>query len=310
MRLKKCRPYVQLKKNGKFKSVAPKRKVAKTPHRFDRHQAEIMLESQYSCIFQELRNRGKYANMDLWVKYALGREKVPAFVESHLCSQHNREYPFPCCYPLCNKLLYFWNVSASSFIVTPYHVCDRHFYMCGTLDIFSKYRSLLQKRPIKETIFCKRLFYVWSVCHTILCGRHSMGWLRLVGSIQTQVSFAKETYKRDDILQKRLMIWRSLLIVATPYETFYMCVTLLDILYRHCICGRHSSIWVVCVTDILYVWQTLFYMSGMCSICVTDTLLYVWDVWQTFYMCDRHCTCPLRSHCARHNTGLFCKRDL
>jgi len=34
----------------------------------------------------------------------------------------------------------------------------------------------------------------------------------------SQVSFAKEPYKRDDILQKRQMILRSLLIVATPYE--------------------------------------------------------------------------------------------
>jgi len=31
----------------------------------------------------------------------------------------------------------------------------------------------------------------------------SMGWLRLVGSLKLQVSFAKEPYKRDDILQKR-----------------------------------------------------------------------------------------------------------
>ena len=43
-------------------------------------------------------------------------------------------------------------------------------------------------------------------------------WLRLVGSLKLQVSFAKETYKRDDILQKRPMILRSLLIVATPYR--------------------------------------------------------------------------------------------
>ena len=28
--------------------------------------------------------------------------------------------------------------------------------------------------------------------------------------------FGKEPYKRDDILQKRPIIWRSLLIVATP----------------------------------------------------------------------------------------------
>ena len=46
----------------------------------------------------------------------------------------------------------------------------------------------------------------------------TMGWLRLVvGSLKLQVSFAKEPYKRDYILQKRPMILRSVLIVATPY---------------------------------------------------------------------------------------------
>ena len=44
---------------------------------------------------------------------------------------------------------------------------------------------------------------------------HDMGWLRLVGSLKLQVSFAKKPYKRDDILQKRPIILRSLLIVAT-----------------------------------------------------------------------------------------------
>ena len=43
------------------------------------------------------------------------------------------------------------------------------------------------------------------------------GWLWLVGSLKLQVSFAKEPYKRDDILQKRPIILRSLLVVATPY---------------------------------------------------------------------------------------------
>ena len=43
-----------------------------------------------------------------------------------------------------------------------------------------------------------------------------MGWLRLVGSLKCWVSFAKEPYKRDDILQKRPITLRSLLIVATP----------------------------------------------------------------------------------------------
>ena len=36
-----------------------------------------------------------------------------------------------------------------------------------------------------------------------------MGWLRLVGSLKLYVSFAKEPYKRDDILQKRPVILRA-----------------------------------------------------------------------------------------------------
>jgi len=53
-----------------------------------------------------------------------------------------------------------------------------------------------------------------------------MGWLRLVGSSNLQVSFAKEPYKRDNILQKGPIILRSLLFkyfksilltVVTPY---------------------------------------------------------------------------------------------
>jgi len=53
-----------------------------------------------------------------------------------------------------------------------------------------------------------------------------MGWLRLVGSLKLQVSFAKEPYKRDCILQKRPTILRSLLSIATPYDSC-MCVTAL-----------------------------------------------------------------------------------
>ena len=38
----------------------------------------------------------------------------------------------------------------------------------------------------------------------------SMGWLRIAGSLQLYVSFAKEPYKREDILQKRPIFLRSL----------------------------------------------------------------------------------------------------
>jgi len=52
----------------------------------------------------------------------------------------------------------------------------------------------MQKRPI--------IFIGMSIDY-LLDMRFTMGWLRLVGSLKLQVCFAKEPYKRDDILQKR-----------------------------------------------------------------------------------------------------------
>jgi len=63
-----------------------------------------------------------------------------------------------------------------------------------------------------------------------------MGWLQLVGSIKLYVSFAKEPYKRDDILQKRPVILSILLTVAIPYDMTptqqRVCLTYTYI-YRH-----------------------------------------------------------------------------
>jgi len=42
-----------------------------------------------------------------------------------------------------------------------------------------------------------------------------MGWLQLVGSLKLYVAFAEEPNKRDDILRKKPISLRSLLIVAT-----------------------------------------------------------------------------------------------
>jgi len=44
--------------------------------------------------------------------------------------------------------------------------------------------------------------YIHSTCCTTLGKTPGMGWLQLVGSIIFFVSFAKEPYKRDNILQK------------------------------------------------------------------------------------------------------------
>jgi len=63
------------------------------------------------------------------------------------------------------------------------------------------------------------------------CWAHIMGWLRLVGSWKLQVSFAKEPYKSDYILQKRLTILKSLLIVDIPYHSWPIHVCRNDFIY-------------------------------------------------------------------------------
>jgi len=65
--------------------------------------------------------------------------------------------------------------------------------------------------PIKSNVYTCICVCIWLfVC---IC----MGWLWLVGSMKSQVSFAKEPHKRDNILQKRPLILSILLTVATPY---------------------------------------------------------------------------------------------
>jgi len=53
--------------------------------------------------------------------------------------------------------------------------------------------------------------------HWITMGRRDMGWLRLVGTLKLQVSFAEYSLCYRSLLQKRPTILRSILIVATPY---------------------------------------------------------------------------------------------
>jgi len=98
-------------------------------------------------------------------------------------------------------------------------------------------------------------------CHK--CGIHVyMGWLWLVGSIKLYVSFAKEPYKRDDILQKRPIISSILLTVATPYARknaeYIMCMCIIHMCYTHTPCAHTQYICVVCIKNkkMCYVYYT------------------------------------------------------
>jgi len=61
--------------------------------------------------------------------------------------------------------------------------------------------DILQKRPI--ILGEAQVDLILPLCVYQI---HTLWWLRLVGSIKIHVSFAKEPYKRDDILQKRPII--------------------------------------------------------------------------------------------------------
>ena len=87
-----------------------------------------------------------------------------------------------------------------------------------------------------------------------------VGWLRLVGSIKLQVSFAEYRLFYRALLQKRPIILRSLLIVATPYVRVYIYVSssrvtftpLVSISTRSCV---YIYIYVVCMHVYMYIYK-------------------------------------------------------
>ena len=105
-------------------------------------------------------------------------------------------------------------------ICVPRHMCLKQTYVQQTdvpqIDINRDLR--VQK---SELLQCREPVAATDQLQVYMLYRESvaaMEWLRLVGSLKLQVSFVKEPYKRDHILQKRPVILRSLLIVATPYR--------------------------------------------------------------------------------------------
>ena len=103
---------------------------------------------------------------------------------------------------------------------------------------------------------------ILSVCFYVsMCPHISTSW--------SQISFAKEPNKRDCVVQKRPVILRSLLIVATPYKCmqsliYFVCVFLCKYVPQHqrlllplrmyafmyvCI-----QLWIVCLCIIMNGW--------------------------------------------------------
>jgi len=130
-----------------------------------------------------------------------------------------------------------WRINVGLFKVlkNPRRRCHSGVSQVSFAEYSLFYRALLQKRPIILRSLTKRSHPTYELDEGVIrieertqsesvfsdrCFHTSssyMRWLRLVGSFKLKVFFAKEPYNRDYILQKRLIILRSLRIVATPY---------------------------------------------------------------------------------------------
>ena len=102
-----------------------------------------------------------------------------------------------------------------------YVTCEKH-YPILTRDSHiqnpqTKSKSLQHQNPQTKSLQHQNLQYV-CVPYTKSALMSTMGWLRSVGSIQVRVSFAEYSLFYRALLQKRPMILRSLLIVATAYR--------------------------------------------------------------------------------------------
>ena len=74
-----------------------------------------------------------------------------------------------------------------------------------------------------RTTACNTPQHTATHCNALQHTACGMGWLRLVGCLKLYISFAEHRHFYRALLQKRPIILRSLLVVATPYS--YSCAS-------------------------------------------------------------------------------------
>jgi len=102
--------------------------------------------------------------------------------------------------------------------------------------------------------------------------------------------FCKVTYKRDDTLQKRLIIWRSLSIVATPYLYLrhFQCLSWVMGHDSFIVCVEFATWLVLCVTWLVH-----------CVTWLVHSVTWLLQLWHdSFIVChDSFCCDMTRSLC-------------
>jgi len=111
------------------------------------------------------------------------------------------------------------------------------------------------------------------LCHILL--RH-MGWLRLVGSLKSQVCCAECSLFCRALLQKRPIILRSLLIVATIYTcaSCILCLVFVRLCRMLCVIHYVSSCKVSSCHILREFVRPIFCVLCLC-VCVVCCVSYI-----------------------------------
>ena len=112
----------------------------------------------------------------------------------------------------------------------------------------------------------RHVTHVNEACHTyeyvVKMSRYPLtdasGWLRLVGSLKLQVSFAKEPYKRDDILQKKPTFWYE-----QVCPDWFICDVTIPCVVRVGTAGSDVMHWCV----LQYLWHDTMLCVAVCYMC-------------------------------------------
>ena len=117
--------------------------------------------------------------------------------------------------------------------------------------------------------------------------KHDTGWIRLVGSLKLHISFAKEPYKKDDILQQRPLEYE-----VQPWDSNRICI----MKNAGCLCVPTAQSMVPAVCICVSVYNTYDLSQNRPAYVKRD--LYCW---YCVYVSVRVLVCIIRMICVKRD---------